>query len=297
MTDLLSSTRKPDMLRIAVPNKGSLSDTAAQMLYEAGYTGRRDPRELVVADPRNGVEFFYLRPRDIATYVGSGDLDLGITGRDLLFDADSGAEEILDLDFGGSVFRFAARPGSLGAGEFAPEALAGRRIATAYPGVVSRYLAENDLKADVVRLDGAVENAVRLGVADLIADVVETGTTLRQAGLVTLGEPLLRSSAILIGRGPAGDSGPAAQLIRRLQGVLVARSFVMLAYDVRADLLENATALTPGIESPTVSPLHREGWVAVQAMVQRSSVHRVMDELYEIGARAILVTDIANCRL
>jgi len=162
--------------------------------------------------------------------------------------------------------------------------------------VVERYLAERDLKADVVRLDGAVENAVRLGVADLIADVVETGATLRQAGLVTMGEPLLRSSAILIGRTDDEVAG-AAQLIRRLQGVLVARSYVMLAYDVRADLLENATALTPGIESPTVSPLHREGWVAVEAMVKRAEVHRIMDELYEMGARAILCTDISNCRL
>jgi ATP phosphoribosyltransferase len=285
------------MLRIAVPNKGTLSQPASQMLRDAGYRQRTDPKDLVCRDEPNNVEFFYLRPRDIATYVGSGDLDLGITGRDLLVDSGVPAEEVLDLNFGGATFRWAAPAGSIGS---AAE-IGGRRIATAYPGVVERYLADHDLKADVVRLDGAVENAVRLGVADLIADVVETGATLRQAGLVTLGEPLLRSSAILIGR-PAGGQAqgtPAgvAQLTRRLQGVLVARSYVMLAYDVRADLLDQATALTPGIESPTVSPLHREGWVAVQAMVQRADVHRIMDELYELGARAILVTDISNCRL
>ncbi|GGQ53447.1 ATP phosphoribosyltransferase [Couchioplanes azureus] len=280
------------MLRIAVPNKGTLSAPAAQMLRDAGYRQRTDGKDLVCRDEDNAVEFFYLRPRDIATYVGSGDLDLGITGRDLLVDSGVPAREVLDLGFGGATFRWAAPAGSLGS---AAE-IGGRRIATAYPGVVERYLEEHDLKADVVRLDGAVENAVRLGVADLIADVVETGTTLRQAGLVTVGEPLLRSSAILIGRQEATEPR-AAQLVRRLQGVLVARSYVMLAYDVRADLLENATALTPGIESPTVSPLHREGWVAVQAMVRRVDVHRIMDELYELGARAILVTDIANCRL
>ena len=280
------------MLRIAVPNKGTLSQPASQMLRDAGYRQRTDPKDLVCRDEPNNVEFFYLRPRDIATYVGSGDLDLGITGRDLLVDSGVPADELLDLNFGGATFRWAAPAGAISsAGE-----IGGRRIATAYPGVVERYLAEHELKADVVRLDGAVENAVRLGVADLIADVVETGATLRQAGLVTVGEPLLRSSAVLIGR-TGGESNGVAQLIRRLQGVLVARSYVMLAYDVRADLLENATALTPGIESPTVSPLHREGWVAVQAMVQRADVHRIMDELYELGARAILVTDIANCRL
>ncbi|MEU4426359.1 ATP phosphoribosyltransferase [Actinoplanes sp. NPDC024001] len=280
------------MLRIAIPNKGTLSTPASQMLRDAGYRQRTDPKDLICRDEANNVEFFYLRPRDIATYVGSGDLDLGITGRDLLIDSGVPATELLDLNFGGATFRWAAPSGTL----TSADEIGGRRIATAYPGVVSRYLAENDLKADVVRLDGAVENAVRLGVADLIADVVETGATLRQAGLVTIGEPIMRSSAILIGRGAEAPTG-AAQLLRRLQGVLVARNFVMLAYDVRADLLEQATSLTPGIESPTVSPLHREGWVAVQAMVQRSSVHRVMDELYELGARAILVTDIANCRL
>ena len=285
------------MLRIAVPNKGTLSQPASQMLRDAGYRQRTDPKDLLCADESNGVQFFYLRPRDIATYVASGDLDLGITGRDLLVDSSVPAQELLDLNFAGATFRWAAPAGKMAS----VEEIGGRRIATAYPGVVRRYLEQHDLKADVVRLDGAVENAVRLGVADLIADVVETGATLRQAGLVTLGEPILISSAILIGPEltgrEAGGATSVAQLIRRLQGVLVARSYVMLAYDVRADLLENATALTPGIESPTVSPLHREGWVAVQAMVPRVEVHHVMDELYDLGARAILVTDIANCRL
>src|SRR3954465_8839180 len=277
------------MLRIAIPNKGTLSQPASQMLRDAGYRQRTDPKDLLCADEANGVQFFYLRPRDIATYVASGDLDLGITGRDLLVDSAVPAQELLDLAFGGATFRWAAPAGKMSS----TDEIGGRRIATAYPGVVQRYLDEHDVKADVVRLDGAVENAVRLGVADLIADVVETGATLRQAGLVTVGEPIMRSSAVVIGRGRNGASQP----IRRLQGVLVARRFVMLAYDVRADLLEQATALTPGIESPTVSPLHREGWVAVQAMVLRRDVHRIMDELYDLGARAILVTDIHNCRL
>jgi ATP phosphoribosyltransferase len=281
------------MLRIAIPNKGTLSAPAAQMLREAGYRQRTDPKDLVCRDEPNDVEFFYLRPRDIATYVGSGDLDLGITGRDLLVDAASPAEEVLDLDFGGATFHFAARPETVSS----LEQVAGLRIATAYPGVVERHLGERGLKAEVIRLDGAVENAVRLGVADVIADVVETGATLRQAGLVVIGEPILRSSAVLIRRLGAPVGGQGNQLARRLQGVLVARRYVMLAYDVRADLLDRASALTPGIESPTVSPLHREGWVAVQAMVPRGDVHRTMDELYDLGARAILVTDIHACRL
>ncbi|GAB3140598.1 ATP phosphoribosyltransferase [Micromonospora sonneratiae] len=281
------------MLRIAIPNKGTLSGPASQMLCEAGYRQRADSRDLVCLDEANGVEFFYLRPRDIATYVGSGDLDLGITGRDLLVDAGSPAEEVVDLDFGGATFRFAARPETVSS----VDELGGQRIATAYPGVVERYLAERGLKADVIRLDGAVENAVRLGVADVVADVVSTGATLRQAGLVIIGEPILRSSAVLIRRVGAPASAQTDQLLRRLQGVLVARRYVMLAYNVPVDLLVQASALTPGIESPTVSSLHRNGWVAVQAMVLRDEVHRIMDELYDLGARAILVTDIHACRL
>ncbi|MGA3525738.1 ATP phosphoribosyltransferase [Melissospora conviva] len=281
------------MLRVAIPNKGTLSEPAAQMLREAGYRQRGESRDLVCHDEANDVEFFYLRPKDIATYVGSGDLDLGITGRDLLVDSGAPAEEVMDLEFGAATFRFAARPDTIAS----PKELGGHKIATAYPGVVRSYLAEHRMEADVIRLDGAVENAVRLGVADVVADVVSTGATLRQAGLVIIGEPLLRSSALLIRRAGATESTQAEQMVRRLHGVMVARKYVMLAYDVRADLLERSSALTPGIESPTISPLHREGWVAVQAMVLRSDVHRIMDELYDLGARAILVTNIHACRL
>jgi ATP phosphoribosyltransferase len=282
------------VLRIAVPNKGTLSQPAAQMLREAGYRQRSSDRDLICVDSANDVEFFYLRPRDIATYVGSGDLALGITGRDLLLDAESGAEEVMDLDFGGATFRFAAHPdGSDGS----PSQLAGRRIATSYPGVVRRHLTELGVSASVIRLDGAVENAIRLGVADVIADVVETGATLRQLGLVTVGKPILRSSAVLIRRDGGPELPGVTQLIRRLQGVLVARRYVMIAYDVPTAQLDAAVALTPGIESPTISPLRREGWVAVNAMVLRAEVHRIMDELYDAGARAILVTDIRASRL
>jgi len=281
------------MLRVAVPNKGGLAPAAAQILREAGYRQRTDDKDLTCRDSDNDVEFFYLRPRDIATYVASGDLDLGITGRDLLIDAGASVDEVLDLDFGASAFRFAARPGRYSSVDDLAEA----RIATSYPGVVERFLAERGIKAEVIRLDGAVENAVGLGLADVVADVVDTGATLREAGLEPVGEVVLHSSAVLVRRSAAPGNGPVTQLVRRLQGVLVARRYVMLAYDVRADQLDDACTLTPGIESPTISPLHREGWVAVQAMVLRSEVHKIMDELYELGARAILVTDIHACRL
>ncbi len=279
------------MLRIAVPNKGSLSETAAEMLHEAGYAGRRDPRALSALDPRNDVEFFYLRPRDIATYVGSGALDVGITGRDLLLDSRSEAREIATLDFAESTFRFAAPPGRFT--ELAD--LAGVRVATSYPALVGDFLARNGVQVTMVGLDGAVESAVKLGVADAVADVVETGSTLRAQGLEIFGPVILDSTAVLVSANP--DIPGIATLQRRLQGVLVARQYVLLDYDVPVKFLEAATRITPGLESPTLSPLHDPEWVAVRAMVPRSDTNHVMDELYEVGARAILVSAIHAARI
>lgn len=281
------------MLKIAVPNKGALAEAAVEMLTEAGYHQRRTTRDLVIRDVDNDVEFFYLRPRDIAVYVGEGTLDVGITGRDLLLDSGADAEEVRALGFGRSSFRFAVPAGSIAeVSEFA-----GGRIATSYAGVVRDYLAQRQIQAEVVRLDGAVESAIRLGVADAIADVVETGSTLRQAGLEVIGEPILESEGVLIRPRDAGETAAYDVFERRLQGVLVARSYVMMDYDIRTEQVERAVALTPGIESPTVSPLHREGWVAVRAMVPRDAAQRVMDDLWQLGARGTLVTDILACRL
>ena len=281
------------MLRIAVPNKGSLSEAAAEMLREAGYRGRRDPKELVLLDVDHDIEFFFLRPRDIAVYVGSGSLDGGITGRDLLLDSAASAVESMALGFATSTFRYAARPGAA----TTVKDVDGKRVATSYAGLVSAHLATHGVEADVVRLDGAVETAITLGVADVIADVVETGSTLRQQGLEVFGEPILRSEAVLIQRENSSAQGALDVLARRLQGVITARSYVMMDYDVSVELVEQACALTPGLESPTVSPLHEKGFVAVRAMVPRNRTNQVMDELYDLGARAILVTDIAACRL
>jgi ATP phosphoribosyltransferase len=281
------------VLRIAVPNKGTLSTAASEMLREAGYAQRSDARQLSLSDPDNDVEFFYLRPRDIALYVGEGTLDLGVTGRDLLLDSGAPAEEAMQLGFARSRFRFAAPPGTVAT----LEDLEGLRIATAYDGVLRRFLTERSITATVIRLDGAVETSVQLGVADVVADVVETGSTLRQAGLEVVGDVILESEAVLIARAGAAQ-GPAFEVFRRrLQGVLVARSYVMMDYDIPEERVEEAVGLTPGIESPTVSPLHRHGWVAVRSMVPREQAQKVMDALYGIGARGILSTDIHACRL
>ncbi len=279
------------MLRVALPNKGILSETAILMLNEAGYATRRDPKDLHITDAANGVEFFYLRPRDIATYVGTGSLDVGITGLDLLLDSRSTALSIADLGFGGSTFRFAGPKGKFDQ----LEQIAGLRVATAYPNLVEDFLKKSGLKVKIVALDGAVEVAIELGVADVVADVVSTGNTLRQAGLEVFGPVLLESSAQLI-MSPHASEQPTT-LLRRLNGVQVAREYVILDYDCPVKILDEATKLTPGIESPTISPLQDTDWVAVRALVKSADVNQKMDELYGLGARALLVSAIHAARI
>jgi len=281
------------MLRIAIPNKGSLADESIAILKEAGYKQRTDSRDLVLIDTSNSVEFYYLRPRDIAIYVGSGELEAGITGRDLLLDSGAHATEIMALNFGGSTFRFAGPAGK----SLSLKDINGKRVATAYPGLVQSHLVNLGISAEVVRLDGAVESSVRLGVADLIADVVSTGNTLRQAGLEIFGDPILTSEAILISRTGVAIAAELEVLTRRLQGVVTARQYVLMDYDIKKVDFDAACAITPGLESPTISPLQNLDWLAVRAMVLRSETNKVMDELYALGARGILVTDIHACRL
>ncbi|MDI9895864.1 MULTISPECIES: ATP phosphoribosyltransferase [Nocardiaceae] len=281
------------MLRVAVPNKGALSESAAEILSEAGYRRRSDSKDLTVLDPANGVEFFFLRPKDIAIYVGSGQLDLGITGRDLALDSGAAVEERLALGFGRSTFRYAAPAGK----EWSPEDLGGLRIATSYPNLVRADLAQRGLEATVIRLDGAVEISIQLGVADAIADVVESGRSLRQNNLVAFGESLCDSEGVLIERaGTPGTDSARKQLIARVQGVVFAQQYLMLDYDCPKSILDEAVKITPGIESPTLAPMVDDNWVAVRAMVSRKVHNNVMDELAELGAKAILASDIRSCR-
>ena len=281
------------MLRVAVPNKGTLSEPATEMLREAGYRQRHDARDLTVLDSGNDVEFFFLRPKDIAIYVGSGELDLGITGRDLTADSGAPVSEQLGLGFGHSTFRYAAPTGR----DWKVADLAGLRIATAYPNLVRHDLGAAGITAEVIRLDGAVEISVQLGVADAIADVVGSGRTLRQHALTAFGDIICASEAVLISRADAQISGAARQVVSRLQGVVFAQQYLMLDYDCPKRLLDQATKITPGLESPTVAPLADPEWVAVRAMVLRNKANPVMDSLAALGAKAILASDIRSCRL
>lgn len=281
------------MLKVAIPNKGSLSEAAVEILREAGYPGRGESKMLTILDKANDVEFFFLRPKDIAIYVAGGQLDLGITGRDLAADSKAEVDEVMTLGFGSSTFRYAARAGE----QWSVEKLAGKRIATSYPNLVRQDLKRRGLSATVIRLDGAVEISIKLGVADAIADVVSTGRTLRKQGLEPFGDPLVDSEAVVVGRKGVDVTQEQKVFLARLQGILHAQRYLMLDYNVDSAHLEQARAITPGVTGPTVSPLAREGWVAVRAMVPRAEANHIMDALVGIGAEAILASDIRIARV
>jgi ATP phosphoribosyltransferase len=288
------------MLRVALPNKGTLAEPAATMMREAGYRQRSDSRDLSIADDDNDIEFFYLRPKDIATYVGSGDLHLGVTGADLKEESGSQVQSLLELGFGASKFRYAA----LDEGQIKTvEDLEGKRIATSYPRLVRAHLARARVRAEIVKLDGAVEISVHLGLADAVADVVSSGRTLRQHGLVVIGDPIAESQATLIEREPRPDRPQTEEVgamkrvfLERLRGVVLARQYLMMEYDCPKSVKDRAIRITPGLQAPTISPLADERWVAVRSMVRRNAANRVMDELAALGAKAILTTDIRSCR-
>ncbi len=282
------------MLKIAVPNKGTLSEESVKLAIEAGYNCKRYSRELVVSDPVNNIEFFFLRPRDIAVYVSKGILDLGITGRDLALDSLTETNEILPLGFGHSSFKYAVPDES----KLSFDNLNEIKIATSYPNLVSMDLKKRGLKAEIIKLDGAIEISIHLGVADAIADVVQTGRTLIEAGLKTIGDSILDSEAVLISRNSKILNNTIANnFIERLKGIIVAREYNMVEYDVHDDSLKKAIDITPGIEAPTVAPLSKEKWYAVKAMAKKKNVNKILDDLTNIGAKGIIVTDIRTCRM
>ncbi|MDO5747349.1 MAG: ATP phosphoribosyltransferase [Actinomycetaceae bacterium] len=281
------------MLRIAVPNKGALSAPAIELLHEAGYRMRRRGRELYIIDNRNNIEIFFLRPKDIAVYVAKGQIHAGITGRDLLLDSQADAIEYLPLGFGRARFRFAGP-----AGKYSTlNDINGKTIATSFDALLEQFLDKNKMNATIVHLDGAVESSIQLGVADIVADVVETGTTLHAAGLDVFGPEILVSEALLITAERHLNDPRLTIMKQRLRGVLVARNYVLVDYNIHADSLDQAIAITPGFESPTVSHLHDSSWLAVRAMVEKKLVNHVIDELVNVGGRSILVSDLLSCRI
>lgn len=282
------------MLQIALPNKGALAKDSVELIKTAGYQCQRSGRELRIKDTENETLFYFLRPRDIVTYVSNGVLDLGITGRDFMIEQQANLEEILPLGFGAARLCYAGpHRQSLSVEDFE-----GLRIATSFKHLVSVDLAAKNVRAEIVPLDGAVEVSIQLGVADVVADLVQTGRTLEEAQLSVIGEPILETEALLVGRAGILETETAADLfVRRLQGILLARTYVMVEYDCPRTSLEKACEVTPGIESPTIAPLSKPDWVAIKAMAHRKDTNRIMDDLEDLGAKGILVTDIRTCRI
>lgn len=286
------------MIKIAIPNKGSLSDEAVELLKDSGYLVRKDSRQLVLFDQNNDVQFFYLRPRDIAVYVGSGVVDLGITGLDLLKDSDSDAQIVEDLGFGASKFYFAAPNAllnSFGNNINVTDFIKNKTVATSYQKIVKDFCDKHNVNIKIVKLDGAVESSIDLGVADIIADVVSTGTTLKQAGLQTFGDPILISQAVLIKSANVAQND-VNSFVSRLKGIITARKYVLVTFDIDDQNVDKAIAVAPGFESPTISNLS-SGAKSVSIMIERVNLNTIMDQLKSVGARAILATEIIATRL
>ena len=283
------------MLKIAIPNKGSLSQGAMELIQKAGYKCRRASKELYCADTANKVEFYFLRPTDIPKYVEAGIFHFGITGRDITHDSTLKIEESVALGFG------KARMMYITPGDFNFKGLQdfeGKRIACSYPHLINEHLKANGITAEIIKLSGAVEISLQLGIADFAADVVETGTTIKQAGLKVVGEPILQSEAILISKDKQTETLPQAELfLKRINGIIVARKYLMVEFDIPTSKLETACQIAPGLESPTISPLRDKEWNAVKVMLKTSEVNAVIDELSNIGAKAIIVTEIRTCRI
>ena len=279
------------MIKVALPNKGMLFEPTQELLKACGYKASKPYKTLTSIDTKNGIEFFFLRPSDIPMYVGRGIIDAGITGIDFNAEAESPAIKILDLPFGASKL-CAAVPNNSTVQTL--EDLKEKTIATSFPHIVNQYYQK---KMNLVVLEGAVEISVSLGVSDAIVDVVETGTTLKQAGLRIIGEPLFYSNAALFCHPQKQNLEELHTLVRRLEGKLVAQSYMMIEYDCPADLLAKACELTPGLDAPTVSKLHGRDWYAVKAMVPQDEANSIMDTLWKVGCRSILLFEIKSARI
>ena len=282
-----------DNLRIGMPSKGRLADQAAELAQEAGLSFRRQERSLFARVRDMPVEVTFLRAEDIPVLCAEGAIDLGITGSDLI--SESGVELTTRLALGIGQCRL-----SVCVPEDAPQAtpadLDGCRVATSFPRITQQFFAQHGARVHLVSLSGSVEIMVSLGVADAIVDLVETGSTLAANQLRVLVD-IGRYETVLVQNGERRHRDVANRVVRRLEGVVIARSYSLLEYNVPRDKLVEAERITPGYHSPTISNLEDPAWCAVQVMVKRKDVIDVMDRLEAIGATAILETQISNCRL
>ncbi|MBN01518.1 MAG: ATP phosphoribosyltransferase [Planctomycetaceae bacterium] len=280
-------------LRIGVPSKGRLSELASDLLKQAGLSFRRQNRSLFARVREIPVDITFLRTDDIPVLCAEGAIDMGITGSDLVTESEVDVETRLHLGVGKCRLAVCVPEDS---DLNKASDLDGTRVASTFPRTTERYLAEHDAKAHLVKLSGSVEIMIALGVADAIVDLVETGSTLAANRLRILDE-IGNYETVLIQNSSCAQAELADRVVRRLEGVVIARSYSLLEYNLPRERLAEAELITPGFNSPTVNPLEDQDWCAVRVMVLHKDVIRVMEELEALGASAILETKIGNCRL
>jgi ATP phosphoribosyltransferase len=280
-------------LRIGVPSKGRLSELTEELFQQAGLTFRRLERSLFSRVRDMPVELVFLRAADIPVLCAEGAIDLGVTGSDLLEESGVDLRVRLKLGIGKCRLAVCVR-------EDAPftsvRQLDGLRIATSFPRLTQRFLEQHHTTAHLVALSGSVEVMVTLGVAEAIVDLVETGSTLAANRLRILAE-IGEYESVLIQNHAQRFPDQADRVVRRLEGVVIARLYSLLEYNIPRAKLPEAEKIAPGYNSPTVNSLEDPDWCAVQVMVKRSEVIEVMEKLEALGASAILETQIINCRL
>ena len=280
-------------LRIGIPSKGRLSEISGELLSAAGLNFRRQERSLFARVRDMPIDVTFLRTDDIPILCAEGAIDLGITGSDLLTESGAVVDTRLKLGVGNCRLALCIPDDSP---VKRPAELDGKRVATSFPNITTGFLAQHKARPHIVDLTGSVEVMIALGVADAIVDLVETGSTLAANRLHVLAE-LGRYETVLV-QNPATPHGHIADRVcRRLEGVVIARAWSLLEYNIPEEKLAEAEQITPGYNSPTINRLEQHGWYAVRAMVKRSEVIEIMERLEQLGATAILETAISNCRL
>ncbi len=282
-----------ERLRIGIPSKGRLSELAIDLLHQAGLQFRRQDRGLFARVRGLDVDLTFLRTDDIPLLCSEGAIDMGITGNDLVAEANVAVQERMQLGVGRCRLAICVP-------EDSPvtqvSQLDRKSVATSFPRLTDEYFRRHGAVSHLVSLSGSVEVMIQLGVAEAIVDLVETGSTLAANRLRIL-EEIGQYETVLIQNDRVRDPVTAERLLRRLEGVVIARDYSLLEYNIPKNLLADAEAITPGFKSPTINSLEDKLWCAVRVMVRTSQVIDTMERLESLGASAIIQTSIANCRL
>jgi len=282
---------------MAVPKKGRLHDRCMKLLEGVGLEHYRPERVDVAQCNDFPLTLVFLPAADIAKFVGMGNVDIGITGIDVVEEDDVKVEQKIELGFGKCKLCVLA-PTKSAIKDVST--LAGGRIVTSFPSLAAKFFAPHDAKqgqkTQIRYVSGSVEAACNLGLADAVVDLVETGTTMRAAGLEIVGE-IMETQSVLIASPSTRHQKLIETLIKRIEGFQTAQKYQMIQYNVQRSLLPKALEVTPGKRSPTISGLDEKDWVAVSSLILKKESSQIMDRLQEIGASDILLFALNNTRM